>query len=173
MADTEHIGLVIKALREERGLSKKRLARESLISDAYLVQIEQGRRTPSEKVLRRLAAAMQLPPWKLLEPAGVYTPETVERAQEINKSIQALRDTAPTAISDEDLAANYGNTLEQLSSSPLADQRSRLYAEHPEVIEYESNFRPMPEGWTELSSKDQRLVQQLINRLRYVDTEDE
>lgn len=169
MTDTEHIGQVIKGLREERKLSKKRLARESLISDAYLVQIEQGKRTPSEKVLRRLAAAMQIAPWSLLEPAGVYTPEAVATAQEFRQTIEGLS-TAPRSQEDADFG--YGVLLEQFSGSPLANPEFGR-TKHPDDVAYEAHFHPTAEGWAELSDKDRRLVQQLINRLRYVDSEDE
>ena len=39
----------------------------------------------------------------------------------MREHILKLREADPSAISDEDLAANYGSLLEQLSGSPLAD----------------------------------------------------
>ena len=176
MADSEHIGQVIKRLREERGLSKKRLARESLISDAYLVQIEQEQRSPSEKVLRRLAAAMQVPPWHLIAPAGAYAPETVADAAAKAKLYlgNPPATTDPAAMSSDELdSSGYGALLERASGYEF----DTLRYEHPEVSEEDwremsSHYQPTAEGWTDLSSKDQRLVQQLINRLRFVDTED-
>lgn len=169
MTDTEHIGRVITRLREERKLSKKRLARESFISDAYLVQIEQGKRAPSEKVLRRLAAAMQVPPWHLLEPAGVYAPEVVAEAEKWRD--EARTRSGPRALTPSDLDTSYGAWLENFSGSALADPDYFSRLQHPAETEIDQSFRSRPEGWDELSDKDQRLAQQLINRLRYVESE--
>lgn len=171
MTDTEHIGQLLKRLREERGLSKKRLARESLVSDAYLVQIEQGKRTPSEKVLRRLATSLQVPPWELLIPAGTYSPETVAAAHAMRELSLNGRDLSGVTQAEADMG--FGAMLEDASGSPLADTEYLLRQKHPDVFESPEFYQAAPEGWTELSRKDKRLIQLMINRMRYVDTEDE
>lgn len=58
----EHVGSVLKKLREERGLSKSRLSREAAVSNAYVVQIEKGQRSPSEEILYRFARAQSPAP---------------------------------------------------------------------------------------------------------------
>ncbi len=168
MAEQGHIGLVIKQLREERKLSKKRLAREAFISDAYLVQIEQGQRTPSEKVLRRLATAMQMPPAKLLEASGVYSEEVRSGATDWVRYVNDQRDKIGVRpLSPAEADQLYSETLD---SWPEDNMPSTADLPFPMPGD-EQWYRSGPEGWDELSRKDQRMVQQLINRLRYVESE--
>lgn len=171
---SEHIGQVIKRYREERKLSKSRLARESDVSDAYLVQIEKGDRTPSREVLERFAAAMRVPPHWLLIPAGVYSPEAVASA--------------------ERMAADYVEMCEHRGKQPSEDVRDRIIYEslvegerpvedyelepvHPYEIPagkfygWDRDQAWAPEGWQELTDQDRKLVQQLINRLRFKDVQ--
>ena len=57
----ETVGVRLRRLREERGLSQRQLAEPGL-SYAYLSRIEVGQRVPSEKALRKLAAKLDVTP---------------------------------------------------------------------------------------------------------------
>ena len=52
------LGTYLRALREKRRVSLRRVATRARITAAYLSDIELGRRHPSEKVLAELAAAL-------------------------------------------------------------------------------------------------------------------
>jgi transcriptional regulator with XRE-family HTH domain len=55
------IGLRIRALREQAGLSQGDIERRSGIMRAYLSRVEHGRTVPSVNTLERLARAMEVP----------------------------------------------------------------------------------------------------------------
>ncbi len=171
MTEQEHIGQVIKRLREERGLSKARLAREAYISDAYLVQIEQQRRTPSEKVLRQLARAMRIPATVLLIPAALIDPDVLARAEaHAEQDADYYREVYGHDPSEEVRQIFVTQSLAQAEADVRSDYHDEGdYRLNPDLY-YEE---PGAEGWHDLSKKDQRLVQQLINRLRHVESEDE
>jgi transcriptional regulator with XRE-family HTH domain len=57
----ETVGIRIRRVREERGLSQRKLAEPGL-SYAYLSRIEVGQRIPSEKALRNLATKLGVTP---------------------------------------------------------------------------------------------------------------
>jgi transcriptional regulator with XRE-family HTH domain len=169
------LGAVLRQLREERKLSKSRLAREAGISDAYVVQIEHDDRSPSEEVLMRLAHVLRVPPHRLLIPAGYYTPEEIARAE---------RAAGPVRPSDEE--AHASGTLQP-------DLRDRILAKEFDIIDYYKHRTPdefadesvnefdlpadrywgwdkplrvlPPENWEVLSDADRSLVQKLINRI--------
>jgi XRE family transcriptional regulator, aerobic/anaerobic benzoate catabolism transcriptional regulator len=52
------LGRRVRELRERRGLSRKRLARDSSVSERYLAQIETGNGNSSVMLLRRVAAPL-------------------------------------------------------------------------------------------------------------------
>jgi transcriptional regulator with XRE-family HTH domain len=59
---------VLRKLREERGLSQAQLAAKANVTDAYVAQLETGKKTnPSLDVLKRLARALGVPVTELLE----------------------------------------------------------------------------------------------------------
>ncbi|MHB0976161.1 MAG: helix-turn-helix domain-containing protein [Candidatus Aquicultorales bacterium] len=142
------LGELIKNLREERKLSKKKLAREALISDAYLIQIERGDRNPSEKVLRRLALALNVRSYVLLVPAGIISTEALEQVQ---KRFEG-RFNSNSEEEDEMIRSLF---IER-----------HLDAGNP--FFWPKEAEPGPEGWHEISSKDRELVQSFIDRLRFV-----
>jgi len=55
------IGDQIRLSRHERGLTQEDVAREAPIDQSYLAQIEVGKRTPSAKMLLRLARVLDVP----------------------------------------------------------------------------------------------------------------
>lgn len=60
------IGVRIKHLREDKGLSLRKLANLSEISPSLMSQIENGKSDPSLTTLRKIAQALDLPVFQLL-----------------------------------------------------------------------------------------------------------
>ena len=175
----EHVGVTIKKLREERKLSKSRLAREAGFSDAYLVQIEKGQRNPSASVLRALAKALRVPPHTLLLPVGYYDDRTLALANEMVERVQKLEEAEQgRSLTPEELDRILALQLESLDLGPeptAADFEA-------EQLDYRRRYEPLslspeefwqwnetrawaPEHWNTLTQRDRNLVQELINRL--------
>jgi len=183
---SEHVGLVLKRLREERKLSKSRLSREAGVSDAYIVQIEKGDRSPSEAVLRRLAHVLQVPPHRLLVPGGAYHPDTVadieREADEVMARIGASDKEVPPDYRDRLMAQRYREIdgLQQMTATDWAivDAGGPAAAVTlPSEVFWGWN-QPLdvwpPENWDKLNDADRRMVQKLINRLtRSEESEDD
>ena len=60
----------VRLLRAERGLSQEALAFESGINRTYLSDVERGVRNVSIDNLSRLATALDVPVWRLLQPGA-------------------------------------------------------------------------------------------------------
>jgi transcriptional regulator with XRE-family HTH domain len=56
------LGQRLRELRDEADLSLRELAKRTGISSPFLSDIELGRRFPSEEILGKLAAALNVPP---------------------------------------------------------------------------------------------------------------
>ena len=61
----EALGHTIKVLRTDLGIGRRRLATISGISYSYLSAIENGNKVPSAKILRVIAARLELQPHEL------------------------------------------------------------------------------------------------------------
>ena len=59
----------VRRLRQAKGLSQEALALDSDMKRSYLSDLERGQRNPSVRALGRLAAALGVPPHRLLEPS--------------------------------------------------------------------------------------------------------
>ena len=70
-AQQEALGAFIKAQRQVANLSLREMARLTDVSNAYLSQIERGLHQPSVRVLRSLAAALNVSAETLLQQAGL------------------------------------------------------------------------------------------------------
>ena len=58
---------MLRKLREDRGLTMAELAKKAQITDAYIAQLETGKKTnPSLETLKRLARALGVPVTELL-----------------------------------------------------------------------------------------------------------
>lgn len=177
---TTKVGRLITEAREARGLSKARLAREALMSNGYLVQIEKGDRTPSETIIRRIARALEIGSYPLLDAADAVTArERAAIAQHLGYAQLAAHEggwevTPADALYIAQQIVDYGVgnvRLKAPTPEELAqDREEREYGDQiDEALGYPRHvYVPPPEGWAELSKADRRLVQQLINRLRYV-----
>jgi len=62
------LGKVIQTLREEQLLTQTTLAKKAKVTQGYIAQLERGmRKSPSLRVLQRLAKALGVPVTALLE----------------------------------------------------------------------------------------------------------
>ena len=64
---SEKIGERLKEIRKLRGFSQERLAEKVDISPRYLSRLEVGQKTPSIDTLARLAEALEVQVWELLD----------------------------------------------------------------------------------------------------------
>jgi len=64
------VGLNVKKIRKERGLSQEELGFECDRDRTYISGIERGVRNPTVVVLQEIATALRVPAAKLLEVAG-------------------------------------------------------------------------------------------------------
>ena len=62
----ENVAETIKKLRARRGLTQAELAQKAALSRGYLIRLEQGKQDPTLGVLRRLAAALNVPITRLV-----------------------------------------------------------------------------------------------------------
>ncbi len=66
----KQVGLNVKKIRRERGWSQEELAFESGLHRTYISGIERGARNPTLLVIDQVAAALDVTPARLLEPAS-------------------------------------------------------------------------------------------------------
>lgn len=62
------MGLAIRSLRRERGMSQESLAGLADIDRSYMSSVERGLRNVSVLNIARIAAALGVPVWELLRP---------------------------------------------------------------------------------------------------------
>jgi len=79
--DPAEPGSALRALREQRGLTIASLARQVGISAAAISQIESGAVQPSVITLRKLAAALGVPVFRLFLPADAAAASVVRRGE--------------------------------------------------------------------------------------------
>ena len=86
------LGSFIRAQRRLAELSQRELAKIANVSDAYVSQLERGLHQPTIKVLRSLAAALDIRAETMLRYAG-WLEDTVsddpERASDVTTAIKA------------------------------------------------------------------------------------
>lgn len=61
MTNYKKLGEKIRKLRKEKGITQEKLAEAIKISRTHMGHIEQGRKTPSLKVLEKLSRALKIP----------------------------------------------------------------------------------------------------------------
>jgi transcriptional regulator with XRE-family HTH domain len=61
------VGRNLAKFRKEKGLTQEELAFDCELDRTYISGIERGVRNPTVLILQRIAAALKLPPYKLLE----------------------------------------------------------------------------------------------------------
>ncbi len=78
----ETFGAYIKRLRKEKGLTLKQVEKAARVSNAYVSQVERGRRNPPHPyILKRLAKAYDISQRDLLVAAGYLEEDTAERVE--------------------------------------------------------------------------------------------
>nr|WP_225312597.1 helix-turn-helix transcriptional regulator [Aneurinibacillus sp. XH2] len=111
----KNFGEFLKQLRKNRGLTLKQLAELSGVSDSQISRIELGTRgIPKPATLKKLAAALDVPPDSLLEKAGVIdkTDEAFEAAAMVAGALN------PAFYEDDQEVRNY---LEAVVLNKFAD----------------------------------------------------
>ena len=68
--NTRELGIALKQLRKEKGLTIKDLANMIGVSQPFLSQIETAKRKASTELLRKIAEAVEVPYFDLLKIAG-------------------------------------------------------------------------------------------------------
>lgn len=87
------IGIFIKSLREERGISQRKLAEKAMISHTELSKIENGEREKSSpNILKKLSEALNIDYNTLLEKSGY-----------IDNNSYSLKELSPKKISKKEI----------------------------------------------------------------------
>ena len=72
-------GLLVRAIREERGLSQEGLAARAELNRSYMGEIERATSMPSLSTAAKLARALGLPLWQLIERCESNSHQEIER----------------------------------------------------------------------------------------------
>ena len=79
----------LRAVRKQRGLSLKKVEKAAGVSNAYLSQLERGRRNPPHPdILKRLARVYEVPLSDLLSAAGYLEEEKGSTRHKIEQAYQ-------------------------------------------------------------------------------------
>ncbi len=117
-----HIGQIIYALRQERGLTQEALALEAETVTSNLSRIEQGKSSPSIALLKRLAEALGTSvtaifagaegvPLKAPEPARLAEVEAADFSRE---AVQLRQDFRDLSLSNKRLTLEFVRMLARL-----------------------------------------------------------
>src|SRR5450631_4444219 len=88
------LGSFIRAQRQMANLSLRQLSALTEVSNPYLSQVERGLHEPSVRVLKSIAAALNVSAETLLEQAGLIS--GTERLEDDATEALILMDPAPT-----------------------------------------------------------------------------
>lgn len=125
-------GSYLKKLRKERGLSIRRLEEMSGVSNAYLSQIENGKRgLPSPEILKKIYEPLDVGYTELMEKAGYIS--TSVKSELIPETIEALEST--DALSE--LISNAGEYF----ISSVTDGNGMLKEDYKEYLLNEAQER--------------------------------
>lgn len=95
------IAMELKKLREARGMSVRKLSKESGVSAGYISQIENGsRQTPSPDLIKKLAKGLRVGEYFLLRKAGFLEAEedeVEEKKEEVDKEELNFEISSPLA----------------------------------------------------------------------------
>ena len=90
------IGLRIKAIRKQKGLTQKELGERLNVSGAMIAQYETGKRKPKKETIEQIAKALDVPSYDLLLRDSVDS-----RFEEINDIIKSLNLGVPISVDKE------------------------------------------------------------------------
>ncbi|HWT22667.1 MAG TPA: helix-turn-helix transcriptional regulator [Solirubrobacteraceae bacterium] len=109
------LGAHVRARRLAAGLTLRDLAARTGVSNAYLSQLERGMHEPSLRVLRAIAAALDVPLATLLTRAGVLEDDAAA----------GVRDTEAAILRDPELTEPHRTALLSVYRSFVPPIRSR------------------------------------------------
>jgi transcriptional regulator with XRE-family HTH domain len=69
-----HLGLVIRRRREAAGLTQEEFGEKAGMHRTYVSQLERGLKSPSVRVLVKIAAAVGCEAWEILQEASGHGP---------------------------------------------------------------------------------------------------
>lgn len=155
--NVEEFGKYIKKLREEKGYSIRELEKHSGVSNAYLSQIENGKRgIPKPEILKKLYGPLDVDYDTLMEKAGYISPEVrtslMPETQHLLNHHPAISDLVSNAyhifmatITDKDgrVKKDYLKVLRDgmVERNPeLADKEEEIYKLISSSDFYESMF---------------------------------
>jgi transcriptional regulator with XRE-family HTH domain len=79
----------LRTIRKQKGLSLKKVEKAAGVSNAYLSQLERGRRNPPHPdILKRLAKVYEVPVTELLSAAGYLEEKQGSRKQNVEQAFQ-------------------------------------------------------------------------------------
>ncbi len=79
----------LRTIRKQKGLSLKKVEKAAGVSNAYLSQLERGRRNPPHPdILKRLANVYEVPVTELLSAAGYLEEKQGSRKQNVEQAFQ-------------------------------------------------------------------------------------
>lgn len=77
-------GIAVRRLREVRGLSQERLAARAVLNRSYMGEIERAAVMPSLATAAKLAHALELPLWQLMQRCeGERGPDVAAEARRV------------------------------------------------------------------------------------------
>lgn len=91
-------GRAIKILREAKGLSLSALAKKLEISPAFLSMVEQNKKSPSLKLLKKISDSLNIP----LETFRVVEDEKDKKVKTEDEYVRKLADSLKKLVSIED-----------------------------------------------------------------------
>lgn len=99
MRKNSNLGQVLEQRRKAKRLTLKQLASESGVSVSHLGRIEGGKRFPSARVLRKLAAPLDFTEVELLKLAGFLSKDsTDDRIEKVKAGVKLALSQALTEI---------------------------------------------------------------------------
>jgi transcriptional regulator with XRE-family HTH domain len=79
----------LRKVRKQKGLSLKKVEKAAGVSNAYLSQLERGRRNPPHPdILKRLAKVYEVPVTEMLSAAGYLEEKQETRKQNVEQAFQ-------------------------------------------------------------------------------------
>jgi transcriptional regulator with XRE-family HTH domain len=164
-SDQANVGPVIWRYRKMNGLTQQELADRIDVSRAHVARMEMGGakgRSPSEKLARRIARALEMPPSLLLVPMGAYDQEIVtlawaraieEAGEPDSPDWQEDREFLfSRALDDIQGQRDYWRNPDRSASAP-SDPKAAYYADHG------------PQRWSALSAEDKHTAQAFVDFL--------
>lgn len=150
--DKNLFGLAVGRCRNEKGYTQKELANAVGCTSGMIAQIETGRKMPGVDLQVRIMSALGM------DFQGVLRESSVQEIGEDEKNILDFTTRLFDFLAENMPAEKVVEALSMMENSFEAFEAAARY-------ESDNPVRFAPEGWTELSQKDRKLVQRLVDRL--------